>query len=254
MTTPTVSSAAAPGLIAGEDPGIIYPSSDGEPLAISDTQRIPLVDTYIVLSLHFSRRPEVYVSADLLIYYEMNNPRRRVAPDVLVAMGIPDHPRDNYLVWREGKAPDFMLEITVSSAQAREAIAKRDIYAAMGVTEYWRYDPTGRYLDPWLIGETLDDHGQYRRLDRSGTFDAPQGYSPVLGLDLCVVGDKFRLFDPMRQTWLLTLAESYAARRAADKQAEESIRERQATAAAEARIAKMERLLREHGIALPDAA
>ena len=254
MTTQTVSIGAAPGPIAGEDPGIIYPSSDGERIAESDTQYIPLEDTYMVLSSHFSDRPEVYVSADLLIYYEMNNPRRRVAPDVLVAMGIPDHPRDNYLVWREGKAPDFVLEIIVNRTQARDAITKRDIYAAMGVTEYWRYDPTGRYRHPPLIGETLDNRGQYRRLDRSDAYDAPQGYSQVLGLDLCVVGDKFRLFNPMCQTWLLTAVESYAARRAAEKQAEEAIRERQATAAAEARIAEMERMLRERGIALPDAA
>ena len=173
----------------------------------------------------------------------MNNPRRRVAPDVLVAMGIPDHPRDNYLVWREGKAPDFVLEITSSNRLARDASTKRDIYAGMGVSEYWRYDPTGRYLDPPLIGETLDSRGQYRRIDQLVTVDARLGYSPVLGLDLCVVDAGLRLFDPIRQTWLLTLAESYAARRAAE-----------ARAAAAARIAEMERMLRERGIALPDAA
>ena len=270
MTTQTVSIAAAPGRIAGEDPSIIYPSSDGVPMAESDTQLTPLLDTKAALSLYFSDSPQVYVSADILIYYEMNNPRRRVAPDVLVAMGIPDHPRDNYLVWREGKAPDFVLEIIANRTQARDAITKRDIYAAMGVTEYWRYDPTGRYRHPPLIGETLDNRGQYRRLDRSDAYDAPQGYSQVLGLDLRVVGNKLRLFDPMCQTWLLTLAESYAARRAAETACQAAERARRAAkartadlliarevaarAAAEARVAEMERLLRAHGVALPDAA
>ena len=68
MNTQAISIAAAPGPIAGEDPSIIYPSSDGERIAESDTQYIPLADTYMVLSSHFSDRPEVYVSADLLIY------------------------------------------------------------------------------------------------------------------------------------------------------------------------------------------
>ena len=270
MSIPTINIAAAPGPIAGEDPSIIYPSSDGERIAESDTQYIPLADTYMVLSSHFSDRPEVYVSADILIYYEMNNPCRSIVPDVLVAMGIPDHLRDNYLVWREGKAPGFVLEITSSNRLAREAIAKRDIYAGMGVSEHWRYDPTGRYLDPPLIGETLDSRGLYRRIDQSDAYDAPQGYSQVLGLDLRVVGNKLRLFDPMCQTWLLTLAESAAARRASETacQAAETARraakartadlliarEVAARAAAEARVAEMERMLREHGIAFPDAA
>ena len=293
MTTQTVSISAAPGPIAGEDPTIIYPSSDGEPMAESDTQRIPLSYTSEALSLYFSDRPQVYVSADILIYYEMNNPRRCVAPDVLVAIGVPDHLRDSYIVWREGKAPDFVLEITSSSTQARDATVKRGIYAGMGVTEYWRYDPTGRYLDPPLLGETLDHPGQYRRLEVSDRDGTVRGYSEVLGLDLCVVNDKFRLYDPMARAWLLTQAELDAARRASDaarqdaetraddemraRQAAEVARqaaetraddERQARLAAEmrandesqarqeseARTAALERLLSELGIAPPDAA
>ena len=286
MTTQTVSIGAAPGPIAGEDPSIIYPSSDGVPMAESDTQLTPLLDTKAALSLYFSDRPQVYVSADILIYYEMNNPRRCVAPDVLVAIDVPDHPRDSYFVWREGKAPDFVLEITSSSTQARDAIAKRDIYAGMGVTEYWRYDPTGRHLDPPLLGEVLDHRGQYRRLDVSDRDGTVRGYSEVLGLDLCVMDDKFRLYDPMARTWLHTLAESDAARRESDaarqdaetraddeRQARQAAEtradderqarlaaetraadERQARQESEARTAALERLLSELGVAPPDTA
>ena len=299
MTTQTVSIGAAPGRIAGDDPSIIYPSSDGVPMAESDIQGIPLTDTRTALSLYFSDRPNVYVSADILIYYEMNNPRRCVAPDVLVAIDIPDHPRDSYIVWREGKAPDFVLEITSSSTQARDATVKRGIYAGMGVTEYWRYDPTGHYLDPPLLGETLDHRGQYRRLDVSDRDGTVRGYSEALGLDLCVVNDEFRLYDPMARAWLHTLAESDAARRESDAarqvaetRADDEMRARQAAEtradderqarlaaevarqaaetradderqarqaaesdrqAAEARTAAMASLLREYGIAPPDA-
>lgn len=251
MTTQAVSIGSATGPIAGEDPTIIYPSSDGMPMAESDTQRLSLMDTSAALALHFSSRSDVYVSADILIYYEMNNPRRCVAPDVLVAFGVPDHPRDSYFVWRDGKAPDFVLEIASNSTQARDATAKRDIYAGMGVAEYWRYDPTGRYLNPPLLGEVLNSRGQYERLDVRQTGRGLQGYSYILGLDLCVRNDELRLFNPMNQTWLPTLAESDAARQAAEARAADTA---QALRAAEAHAAELERLLREHGIALPDAA
>ena len=264
MTTQAVSIGAVSGPMAGEDPAIIYPSSDGIPMAESDTQRRPLMDTAAALSLHFSRRSDVYVSADILIYYEMNNPRRCVAPDVLVAVDVPAHLRDSYFVWREGKAPDFVLEIASTSTQARDATAKREIYAGMGVTEYWRYDPTGRYLRPPLLGEVLNHRGEYERIGLTGTDSEPQGYSAVLGLDICVRNDELRLYDPMGQAWLPTLMESDAARRAAEARADDAAQAQyaaearaddaaQARQAAEERAAELERLLREHGIAPPDA-
>ena len=64
------------------------------------------------LLLHYrDRRSDVYVSADLLIYYEEGNPRVSVAPDTFVVFGVEDHKRMNYKVWEEGKGPDFVLEV-----------------------------------------------------------------------------------------------------------------------------------------------
>ena len=48
---------------------------------------------------------------NMLMYYEEGNPRKHVAPDVFVVLEIPKEPlRENYLVWKEGKAPDFIVE------------------------------------------------------------------------------------------------------------------------------------------------
>ena len=47
---------------------------------------------------------------DLLIYYREGT-RESVAPDVFVVLGAPNRPRHSYLLWKEPKGPDFVLEI-----------------------------------------------------------------------------------------------------------------------------------------------
>ena len=236
-------SAAVADAAPAEDPAIYYPSNDGEPMAATDTQRRPLVDTSEALLIYYAGRSDVYVSADLFIYYEINRPQRNVAPDVFVVFGVGSHPRDSYFVWREGKAPDFVLEIASTRTQGRDAVAKRAIYAAMGVTEYWRFDPTGRYLRRLLVGEVLNAQGEYEPVAISERGGILRGYSRALGLDLCVrAGSELRLYDPIAQQWLPTLPEETTARQAAEKRAQ----------AAEERVSVLENLLRAQGIAPPN--
>ena len=63
---------------------IDYPTSDGKPLAENDAQARVILYAFGALRVHYDARPDVYVSADLLIYYEKGNPRVSVAPDVFV--------------------------------------------------------------------------------------------------------------------------------------------------------------------------
>ena len=62
------------------------------------------------LGYYFRNHPDVYVSGNLLIYYEEGT-RARVAPDVFVVFGAGKEERSSYLLWKEAKAPDFVLEI-----------------------------------------------------------------------------------------------------------------------------------------------
>ena len=91
---------------------IDYPTEDGVPMAETDAQGIPLMYAVTGLRDYFRQRPDVYVSGNLLIYYEEGNKDASVAPDVFVVIGVPNHPRRIYKVWEEGKGPDFVLEIT----------------------------------------------------------------------------------------------------------------------------------------------
>src|SRR5262249_19349312 len=127
---------------------IEYPSGDGKPMAETQIHLKDMIDTILVLEDHFAGQPNVFVGGNLLLYYEEGNRRKHVAPDVFVALDVPKEPlRENYLVWKEGKAPDFVVEITSKSTrkedQEKKLVVYRDI---LRVTEYFLFDPTEDYL------------------------------------------------------------------------------------------------------------
>ena len=134
-----------------------YPCSDGQPMAESDFQLEPLVYAITALRTHFHHRKKVYVAGDMFLYHEEGNPGAVVAPDVFVVVGAPVHKRMAYKLWEEPKAPDFVLEVTSRSTRREDQGRKREVYASLGVGEYWLFDPTGDYLAPRLQGFRL--HG-----------------------------------------------------------------------------------------------
>ncbi len=189
-----------------DDLTIEYPSSDGEPMAEDDAQLTAMIDAISSLREWFDSREDVYVGGDMLMYYRMNDNETRVAPDIFVVMGVESrHKRRSWIVWREGKSPDLVMEVASGSTWRRDMQEKRDIYAEMGVSEYWRFDPTGSYFAPPLIGERLEN-GAYREIPlATGADGILRGHSPVLGLDLCVLpGGSLRLYDPDTRQWLRT--------------------------------------------------
>ena len=98
------------------------------------------------------------------LYYERGNPRAVVAADVYVVVGAPaSPPRDSYLLWNEPKGPDFVLEVTSKSTRGTDEQRKREVYASLGVSEYFLYEPRAEYLAPPLQGFRLHE-GAYRAL------------------------------------------------------------------------------------------
>ncbi len=225
-----------------EDLSIVYPSGDGEPMADNDWQWIAMADTALTLRNRYAGRTDIYVASDMLVYYRMNDVSARVAPDVYVVFGANgNHRRYSWLTWREGKVPDFVLEVASPRTWERDAGDKRDIYAAMGVTEYWRFDPRGDFFVPELIGERLAD-GEYRPLPLQRDADGIlRGHSALLGLEICVrPGLELRLYDPDAGQWLLAPEESYAAHQEAEtaRQEAETARQEAETARQEAETAR----------------
>ena len=183
---------------------IEYPTGDGKPMAETDLHRQDMVDLIETLGHRFAHDPDVYISGNLLLYYEEGNRRKHVAPDVLVSFSIPKNPpRDYYLVWKEGKAPDAVIEITSKSTKREDKKTKKELYRdVLKVTEYFLFDPTEDYLKPSLQGFRLVE-GEYIPIQ------AVKGRLPsqVLGLHLERDGQELRLVDPVTSLRLLKQSE-----------------------------------------------
>ena len=231
---------AAPCTLSRAAVEVEYPSSDGKPLAENDAQLAAILYGVGALRVRYAAHRDVYVSGDLLVYYEEGNPRASVAPDVFVVFGVEDRERMSYRVWEEGKGPDFVLEVASPSTWREDVGRKRDVYAELGVKEYWLYDPTEEHLKAALWGYRLVGEG-YERQPLVESVDGTQSlYSETLGLDLWAKGGKLRFREPETGLDLLSHHEEHdrAEREAAARQ-----REAAARRAAEARVAELEALL-----------
>ena len=231
---------------------ILYPCSDGQPMAETDLHAASMVYVASALRWWFEKhgRENVYVGSNNFLYYERGNPGAVVAPDVYVVVGAPAHLRDTYLLWNEPKGPDFVLEVTSKSTRDTDEQRKREVYASLGVSEYFLYDPRAEYLAPPLQGFRLHE-GEYRALP-AVTVLSNRGVavaSGVLGLELRDEREArmVRLRDPATGEILLSHRESElareeetAARRAAETRVQE---EAAARRAAEARIRELEHAL-----------
>ena len=199
---------------------IEYPTSDGRPMAETDIHRKRMADLIETLEDWFAADPSVYVSGNLLLFYVPGDRRRHLSPDVFVVRDVPKHDRPNYLVWREGKGPDFVIELTSSSTRDEDVEDKMQLYRdTLRVLEYFLFDPLGDYLEPAFQGYRLSG-GDYEPI-------APvEGRLPsaVLNLHLFRDGTELRLWDPTTGQRLPTRAERAAAAEAARQRAEAELR------------------------------
>ena len=132
-------------------PEIIYPESDGQPMADNTKQFRLIVTIKENLELLFADNPNVFIAGDLLWYPVEGNNKLRRAPDTMVAFGRPKGDRGSYQQWKENQiAPQVVFEIMSPSNTAREMSQKLEFYDRYGVEEYYLYDPDKVKLSGWL--------------------------------------------------------------------------------------------------------
>jgi Uma2 family endonuclease len=186
-------------------------------MAETDWHRDLMLLLIQTLKTHYAGQPRVYVSGNLLVFYEPGNKRRHVSPDVFVVKGVANHPRPNYLVWEERKGPTVVIELTSSSTRREDVETKYRLYQdVLRVREYFLFDPRGDYRDPPLRGYRLR-RGLYQPV-RPVAGRLP---SQVLGLHLERRGEDLRLFNPGTGQWLPTPVECVELEQAARRRAEE---------------------------------
>ena len=227
---------------------IFYPETDGMPLPDGHYQDPIFRRVVTTLEVHFRDVPGVVVSGNTFIYYVEGNANRRVSPDCYVAFGLSDAALESlsvreynaYMLWEVEKPPEFVLEIGSPSTADRDLGFKRDLYADLGIGEYWRFDGSGSdfYPEP-LVGERLVN-GAYERLEMRREADGSVwAHSDALNLDLWWIDGELRYWDPAQAMWLRDLEESEEALKESEealKESEEALRAAEARAdAAEAR-------------------
>ena len=167
-----------------------------------------LYETSIVTSLgiHFVDSPDVTVASEVPVGPSLPVRDDARIPDLMVVRGgdreLMEEQR-GYAIDRQGKAPDFVLEVASPTTGRADYTDKRRDYERFGVVEYWRFDPSGgEYHDVALAGDRMVD-GEYERVSIDMLEEGRlRGYSEVLGLYVCWEDGMLRFFDPVTESYL----------------------------------------------------
>jgi Uma2 family endonuclease len=221
---------------------IIYPESDGQPMADNTKQFRWIVTIQGNLAAIFSHHPNVFVAGDLLWYPVEGHPEIRRAPDAMVVFGRPKGDRGAYLQWKEDHvAPQVVFEVLSPGNTLVEMARKQQFYDRYGVEEYYLYDPDSNDLSGWQRSE-----GRLVVIEALDSF-----VSPLLGIRYDLQGPELRIFRPDGELFLtfdeLDQAHKDAEARASDAEARASDAEARASDA-EARAARLAEQLRALGI------
>ena len=137
---------------------IVYPESDGKPLADNTIQFRLITTIHTELD---AQLPDTFVAADLLWYPISGDSNTSAAPDVMVAFGRPKGERRSYKQWLEDDvAPQVVFEIASLSNTIGELEDKKfKFYRKHGVEEYYLFDPDRQTLKGWLRDAESSDAG-----------------------------------------------------------------------------------------------
>ncbi len=178
------------------EPELIYPDSDGQPMADNTKQFNWIVLIKENLECLFVDDPHVFVGGDLLWYPVEGRPDIRIAPDVLVAMGRPKGDRGSYQQWVEGNiAPQVVFEILSPGNTLKEMTKKLHFYERYGVEEYYIYDPDRHELT-----------GLERIEDKLELIEGIEAWtSPRLGIRFDWTPESLKVFYPDGKPFLSTI-------------------------------------------------
>ena len=134
---------------------IVYPESDGQPMAENTKQFDWIVTIKCGLETLFANDPLVFVAGDLLWYPVEGNPKIRTAPDAMVVFGRPKGYRGSYIQFLEDNiSPHVVFEVLSPGNRPAEMLDKLKFYDQYGVEEYYIYDPDDGRLTGYLRGPT----------------------------------------------------------------------------------------------------
>jgi Uma2 family endonuclease len=172
---------------------IIYPDSDGQPMADNTKQFRWIVTVKENLEILFTTNADVFVAGDLVWYPVQGKPKICYAPDVMVVFGRPKGDRGSYQQWREDNiAPQVVFEILSPGNRAKKMAEKLLFYQRYGVEEYYIYDP-----------DDIELTGLLRSGDWLEPIEDINGWvSPRLGIRFEITPDTLVIYRPDGQRFL----------------------------------------------------
>ena len=192
---------------------IIYPDTDGQPMAENTLQFQWIVTIQGGLAATFAHDANVFIAGDLFWYPVEGRPDIRAAPDILVVFGRPRGHRLSYMQWKEGGiAPQVVFEVWSPGNRLGEMQQKFQFYEDHEVEEYYVFDPDRNTLA-----------GFRRSGNRLVEIPVMQGWvSPLLGIRFEMGPDGLVIYGPDGRRFLtyLELAEQREREEKAKEQAQ----------------------------------
>lgn len=172
---------------------IVYPDSDGLPMANNTIQFGWILVIQQNLDWLFAENPDVFVAGDLFWYPVEGRNTIKFAPDVMVVFGRPKGDRGSYKQWEEANIPpQVVFEILSPGNTDEEMDRKLLFYDRFCVEEYYIYDPDTHHLQVWLRGEFGLDPIAFET----------EWSSPRMGIRLDVSGEELVIYRPDGQRFL----------------------------------------------------
>ena len=172
-----------------------------EPVEDGMQQDLPIRRIAHLLDERYEDRPDVFISGQIFISYDVTNGNRRVEPDLFIAFDVDSAGiranLPNFWIWEIGKAPDFVMEVASPSTTANDLGWKRELYQQLEIQEYWRFDPTGGQLyGKPITGERLVA-GRYEEYELQYSDDGSvRAHSELLSVVFYWNAEEFDVLDP----------------------------------------------------------
>ncbi len=207
---------------------IVYPESDGKPMADNTLQFRWIVKIKENLEILFANNADVFIAGDLLWYPVEGNNTITAAPDAMIVFGRPKGDRRSYLQWQENNiAPQVVFEILSHSNTQKEMAKKLEFYRKYDVEEYYLIDPYKIELCGWLRNDN----------DLIVIDNIENWVSPQLNIRFELTTDRLEIYYPDGKRFLTPVELAQKA-----EEAEQQL------AQAEARIKLLEERLKAAGI------
>jgi Uma2 family endonuclease len=216
---------------------IIYPESDGQPMADNTKQFRWIVIIKENLEILFAAIADVFVAGDLF-WYPVEGSLHRQAPDVMVVFGRPKGDRGSYKQWEEANIPPQVVFEILSPGNTVTAMTKKLLfYERYGVEEYYIYDP-----------DTVELTGLLRNGNNLEEIEPIDGWvSPRLGIRFVLKEDTLEIYFPDNQRFLTPVELDQLRQQERQRAEQERQRAEQERQRAEEALAQLEeeRILRE---------